>query len=368
MRIFVDARSLLEKKPSGISRYSKQLIYSLLTFYPDKKFVLFTNSYTNNDSLQIYRAFPNCEIVSTRIPNKILHASFGVLRFPSLETFAKKCDVYFFPNVMYLPRLPFASVLTVHDISYLQLPRAYSFRNHLWYRMVRARSLIGGAREVVVDSNATKLAVLQHFPKKKQNISVVYPALIKPTLPVQRKKSDHLLVLGDIDERKNIYGILSAYEQVRSQDNSYKPLLFVGKRGYVNLRASTLRLFNTLKRRGWIQERGYVSEKEKWDLLSHAQGLVFVSFYEGFGFPGLEAESLGIPIIASARTCMPEVFGKGPLYVNPDNIQSIVHAMQLLPTLSTHVSYDNPLVTRSWEQVASVMMNIFTKVAYENRN
>lgn len=368
MRIFVDARSLLEKKPSGISRYSKQLIFSLLRFHPDTTFVLFTNSYTDNSSLTEYKAFPNCEIVSTRIPNKILHTSFGVLGFPRLETFAKKCDVYFFPNVMYVPRLPKNSVLTVHDISYLQLPRAYSFRNHVWYRMVRARTLIRQAKEVVVDSRATKLAVLQRFPKRKQHISVVYPALILPEHQVQRQASDHVLVLGDIDERKNIFGILSAYEQVRSHDTSYKPLLFVGKRGYVNLRSSTLRLFNTLKQRGWIQERGYVSESEKWDLLSRAQGLVFVSFYEGFGFPGLEAESLGIPIIASARTCMPEVFGKGPLYVNPDNIQSIVHALQLLPSMSTGISYKNPLLHRTWEQVANDMMSVFTKTAYENRN
>jgi|GEM_PF-7087174 len=312
MRIFVDARSLLERKPSGISQYARALLDALIGAFPNHTFVLFTNSYKENSSLKKYRTLHNCEVISTRIPNKLLHASFTFFRRPLLQRFCEECDVYFFPNVMYHPKLPKPSVLTVHDISYLHLPQVYSFRNHFWYRMVRARSFIRHASIVVADSDATKMAVEQLFPDCNR-VSVVYPAPFRAPRGVNRKDPEHLVVLGDIDERKNVYGILSAYAKVKESDPDYKPLVFIGKRGYVNLRPSTLRLFNELKAKGWIQEYGYVTEKEKWDILSRAEALIFASFYEGFGFPGLEAEMLGVPIIASARTCMPEVFGEGPI-------------------------------------------------------
>jgi len=368
MRICIDARSLLEKKPSGISLYSSYLIESFLKEFPDDLFVLFTNSFSEANALDRFRDYPQCSIHSTRIPNKFLHAAYSVLRFPPLEKTIGYCDVYFFPNVMFLPRLPRASVLTVHDISYVQLPRAYSFRNHLWYRCVRARTLIKEARHIVTDSQGTQAALVQEFPEIAEQVSVVRPALIARPDGVKRKEPDYLVVLGDIDERKNVYGILSAYELVRTADPKYPQLVFVGKRGYVNLRPSTLAIFNRLKKLGWIKERGYVSEHEKWEILSRARALLFVSFYEGFGFPGLEAESLGIPVIASDRTCVPEIFGRGPIYVNPDNINSIAHALHMIKDFPSTLQYSNPLLTRTWKNVAHEMMSILKNVAYENRH
>ena len=368
MRICIDARSLLEKKPSGISLYSVHLIESLLKEFPQDSFVLFTNSFSGQNALDRFRHYSHCRIHSTRIPNKLLHAAYSVFRFPSLEKMTGRCDVFFFPNVMFLPRLPRASVLTVHDISYVQLPRVYSLRNHLWYRLVRARTLIQEAAHIVTDSQGTQVALDQEFPGIKDRVSVVHPALMVPPKGVQRKKPEYLVVLGDIDERKNVYGILSAYERVRKADSEYPQLVFVGKRGYVNLRPATLAIFNRLKKCGWIKECGYVSESEKWEIVSRARALLFVSFYEGFGFPGLEAESLGIPVIASNRTCIPEIFGRGPIYVNPDNINSIVHALRMVKDFPQRMQYDNPLLARTWKGVAHDMMSIFKNIAYENRN
>lgn len=368
MRICIDARSLLERKPSGISLYSLHLIDALLSEFSEDSFVLFANSFSKTDALERFKKYSNCSLHATHIPNKLLHASYSIFRGPKLQHVVGKHDVYFFPNVMFLPKLPRASVLTVHDISYIQLPRAYSLRNHVWYRFVRARTLIQQAEHIVADSKGTRIALTQEFPAITNRVSVVHPAPIPHPEEVTRKEPKYIVVLGDIDERKNVYGILSAYQRVKKAHPNYPQLVFVGKRGYVNLKPSTLAIFNRLKKIGWIEERGYVSEQEKWDIMSHAHALLFVSFYEGFGFPGLEAESFGIPVIASNRTCMPEIFGEGPLYVNPDNIASIAQALEMITHLPAVIQYKNPLLSRTWKQVAHDMMNVFQKSAYENRN
>jgi glycosyltransferase involved in cell wall biosynthesis len=72
-----------------------------------------------------------------------------------------------------------------------------------------------------------------------------------------------------------------------------------------------------------ILELGFVSEEEKWQLLSGADIFLFPSFYEGFGLPILEAQLAGAPIITSLNSCLPEVSGEGAMFVNPQNSDQI---------------------------------------------
>lgn len=363
MRIFFDARSLLEEHPSGVSFFAYYLSHALVRCFPEHQFVFFTNKFSSSvHSLNLPQK-ENVKIVSRRIPNKILHLFFSLFNKPVLEKLVGPCDVFYFPNIHFLPTPPKKSVLTLHDISYLHTPDLYSFKTELWYWVVRAKKRIVQMSALCVDSEATRYAVNDMFPKIQDRVSVVYPAPTK-LLRNERTKQSHFLLLGDVDERKNIEGALRAYERVRSDGTTSLPLYIVGKRGYVNLHSNTQGLLKSLKQKGWVIERGYVSSEEKTTLLQGARALLFVSHYEGFGFPGLEAQSLGIPIIVSSRSSLPEILGEGPLYVDPRNIQSVVEALTVVSRddFPESITYHNKILDRTWDDVAKDMMNIFSRI------
>ena len=69
---------------------------------------------------------------------------------------------------------------------------------------------------------------------------------------------------------------------------------------------------------------GYLSEKELINMYKYSRGLIYASFYEGFGYPPLEAMRYGCPVIASNTSSLPEVVGSAGIYINPYSVDSIV--------------------------------------------
>ena len=89
---------------------------------------------------------------------------------------------------------------------------------------------------------------------------------------------------------------------------------------------------------------GYLSDGEKWYVVQHAQALLYVSLYEGFGFPPLEAWQAGVPVIASAAGAIPEICGPAALYVNPYSSSDVTTAVQTSFPIKRCVSNSSPPV------------------------
>ena len=114
---------------------------------------------------------------------------------------------------------------------------------------------------------------------------------------------------------------------------------------------------------------GYVSEGEKWYILQHAQALVYVSLYEGFGFPPLEAWQVGVPVIASATGAIPEICGPAALYVNPYSGRDLAHAVTAVTTdqalRSQLISAGQERVTQfRWENAARQTLQVLQQAVY----
>ncbi len=114
-----------------------------------------------------------------------------------------------------------------------------------------------------------------------------------------------------------------------------------------------------------IKELGYVSEEEKWQLLAGADIFLFPSFYEGFGLPVLEAQTVGVPVVTSYGSCLPEIAGQGALFVNPANPAQIAEAVKqviddkLLRDKLIQLGYAN--VKRfDWEKCARETLKVLT--------
>ncbi|WP_151635792.1 glycosyltransferase family 4 protein [Noviherbaspirillum aerium] len=137
----------------------------------------------------------------------------------------------------------------------------------------------------------------------------------------------YVLYVGTIEPRKNILGLVKAFEAVAGAHPDIK-LVIAGKLGwdYQDL----LDYIDASPLRERIVLTGYINEAEKHALLKSALLFTYVSFYEGFGLPPLEGMAAGVPTITSNISSMPEVAGQAAVQVDPGNIGQIAEAMNRL--------------------------------------
>jgi len=161
----------------------------------------------------------------------------------------------------------------------------------------------------------------------------------------------YILYLGNNHPRKNIDGIIAAFEILKEKYHIPHKLVLAG-----------------LKQDGkWedIVFMSYVDENKKWELLKNAEVFVFPSFYEGFGMPVLEAQKSGVPVVASNISSFPEILGDSALLVSPQKPEEICEAIykvlsdEYLSKELVRKGYEN--VKRfSWPKCAEETLKIIT--------
>jgi glycosyltransferase involved in cell wall biosynthesis len=137
---------------------------------------------------------------------------------------------------------------------------------------------------------------------------------------------DFALIVGTITPRKNVMGMIKAYEAISSETDL--KLIFVG--GYEWKSNAVLEYVDKKGLSEKIIFTGYISDGELSWCYKNASMLLYCSFYEGFGFPPLEAMAAETPVIASNVSAIPEIVGDAALLVDPYDICKIGEAILLL--------------------------------------
>lgn len=366
MRIFVDARPINEPQPSGVSVYAASCVRSLLQEYPHHTFVLYLSGMAKEcATITSLRTFANAHVVHKRIPNKFLHAAFLFLRWPSFERLVGKCDCYFFPNAAFIPRMPHPSVLTLHDMSFMHYRTLFPMGMRIWHRLVAPERMLTDADGIIAVSRATEIHFKEmHTIRQPKKITTIFSTTSKNKIRTQSQP--YFVFIGNIEERKNIAGLILAWKMVQSQTQAPHRLLLIGKRGYLS--SATKKLLKNSVTEGQIEEFGYVEEMKKNELLDNAAALVFPSVYEGYGFPIVEAIARGIPVVTSAKASMPEVAGEKSICVDPFDVSSIAEGMRTAIVASINTRADES--PRSWIDVAHETMSFLENIAhaYAHRN
>jgi len=173
------------------------------------------------------------------------------------------------------------------------------------------------------------------------------------------------LAVGSLEPRKNYENLLLALERYWQRSARRIPLHLAGGDGWRNERL--LARLAQMERAGMVRRLGYVPDEKLGALYQAARGLVFPSWYEGFGLPVLEAMQCGCPVISSARTSLPEIGGDAVSYVAPEDPESICQAMLRLegdPAWRRHlVTAGRERALRfSWEETARLTLEFYRKV------
>jgi len=132
--------------------------------------------------------------------------------------------------------------------------------------------------------------------------------------------------VGTLEPRKNLRRLLEAYSLLSDTIRDKYSLIIVGGKGWGNEDINSITEQLNIKK--FVKVLGYLSNKELVKAYSQAYLFVMPSLYEGFGLPVLEAMSLGIPVVTSNTSSLPEIVGDTAILVNPESVSSIKNGIE----------------------------------------
>jgi len=372
----------MDRQYSGVSEYTLNLVREILKQDKSNKYKLFYNSGRDVSGRIPKFSQNNVEIVNTRYPNKIFNWPMQkILGWPKIDKLIAKnngiasslfrrggivprndrgggVDVFYCPNIA-----PIAlskncrKIITVHDLSFIRYPEFFNFKRRWWHRAINVKKLLNQFDAIVAVSENTKNDIVELCGIDEKKVRVIYSGVGEEFRDLRFKNEDFppeadqpwaeriekvinkydlpkkfILFLGTLEPRKNVVGLIRAYNIFRDEnkDSSDVKLVIAGGKGWKS--KDIFIEWRKSKYKDDIKFLGYVEPGEKVCLYNLAEAFIFVSFYEGFGFPPLEAMANGAPVITSFSSSLGEVAGEAALLVDPYNIEAIGQAIKLVVT------------------------------------
>lgn len=265
-------------------------------------------------------------------------------------------------------------VITVHDLAFKTLKKAYNWKTNLWKNFSTDLS-IKKANEIIAITQFAKEEIVKYYAQINENkINVIHNGFndfskeninfnnIKKDI-IELTNCEYILTVSTISPRKNVDGLIRAFNLIKDNTNSF--LVIAGKNGWMF--DSVHKLVKELKLEDRIIFTGGINDDELKFLYKNARVFVYPSFYEGFGLPPLEAMSYGIPCIVSNVSAIPEVCGDAALQVNPYSYEELSKAItSLLTTKYIENKYVQASPKRiaefSWHNCAYETKKVYAKI------
>lgn len=377
----IDIRFLAKGSRTGIEEYAINLLSRLLPLGRDIKFKLFYNAFLKVGLEYDWLNLPNVELRAFRLPNRFLFDPLAkFFCWPRLDKMLGGVDVFFGPHFLLSPlSRNCRRVTTFHDLSFEYFPEFFSGRKRFWHGFLSPRARAREADKIIAVSQSTKDDLMGLYGVPEEKIKVIHSGVggdLRPlTVSVERVVTmrrkyglpeKFILYFGTLEPRKNLVGLIKAYEIFCRQagNGGVCGLVLAGNQGW--LCRDILSLAAKSPYADSIILAGFVEPADKIYLYNLASLFVYPSFFEGFGFPPLEAMACGAPVICSHTSSFPETVGGAGLMVDPYNYGEIAWAM-------TEVSRDEELrknlvqsglerVRRfSWDKTAAETLNFLTE-------
>ncbi len=272
------------------------------------------------------------------------------------------------------PLLKFPSIVTVHDLIPLVLRGPY-LGPKSWLWMQAHRAACRRASLVIAVSECTRDDVARIWKISRERIEAVPEGVSPRYRPVEGGplekilercgiRRPYLLYIGGFDPRKNIGNMLLAYKRFLLAGGEAAMVLCGDVGGFADYLADEIA---ELGLGGSVLLPGFVADEDLPALYSGALALVFVSVYEGFGLPLLEAMACGTPVLASDVSSIPGVVGDAALLVDPLDPTAIAGGLTLLAEdPDTRARLVEKGLSRSsgftWEKTAARIRELYEEV------
>lgn len=274
-------------------------------------------------------------------------------------------------------------VTTVHDVSYLEHPEYFTRDRALQLRFTVGRTVRRAARILTGTENARN-SILKVYPDLEEDKVLVVPLAAAPEFrPISRETAvatvrdrysvggPFILSVGDIQPRKNHIGLIRAFARMAKAYPQLKhSLVLVGKPTWFSPKVQEAARESGVGER--IQFVGFVSDADLLQLYNACDCFVFPSFYEGFGFPALEAMACGRAVVCSDASALPEVVDGAAILFDPYAIDEMVRAIaDVLLDMELRARMERLGIQRaahfSWQKTAQKTLDAFHQVLDQPR-
>lgn len=267
------------------------------------------------------------------------------------------------------------TIVTIYDVTFLDHPEYCTEANRLvCYKNTMDAMLY--ADKILTISNYSKERLVHFFPSVPESkIEVVYlgnrdtmlrvPANAALIAEHGLKPEEYFLSVGTVEPRKNYETVLLAYAEYKKTTKCHKKLCIAGGYGWMQENFRTR--IQELGLEDDVVVTGYVSDEMLANLYHYCFAFMYLSWYEGFGLPILEAMNFRRPVITSNVTSIPEVVGSTGLTANPADAKAFADYMlqiELDDGLRARLSEDgyNQAQKFSWKKAAEEVMEIYRRM------
>lgn len=335
MRIVVNMRMLQKDKLEGIGWFTYETFKRITLSHPEHEFYFlfdrpFAPEFIFSQNITPLKSGP-----PARHP-VLYYIWFEHVVPPILKKV--KADLFVSPDgyLSLSARVPALQV--VHDINYEHYPLfiPYFARHYLKYYFPR---FVKRADRIATVSEFSRQDIINHYGYPAERIDVVYNGANESFGPVSeevkittRKEfsggKPYFFYVGALHPRKNIINLLKAFDEFRKNTAAGCKLVIAGKAYWWNQEME--KEYKKITYKEDIVFTGRVSTETLKNLLASSLAVTYVSLFEGFGIPVLEAMYSEVPVITSNVSSLPEVGGNAALYVNPLDYRDIAKAMSRL--------------------------------------
>jgi len=370
--IAINAWILRNKNTDGIGVFTIETTLQLAKLNPKITYHVLTDWKYNSEyfneinNIVINKIFP-----PRRHP--ILYIIFLETILP-IFLFLKNIDVFIGMDGMISLISCKKQISIIHDLNFLHYPKFLPLRNRIFYNSlfpIYAKK----SDAIATVSDFTKKDIISKYKINPEKITVVYcaakeifhpiPEIDKNTIRIKHTSANPFFIfIGTIHPRKNIENTLKGFQIFTKKYKNFK-LLLIGSQMWNN--KSLHDLIINLKIKDQVIFKGRISDSETNDLLASAEALLFMSHFEGFGIPILEAFATETPVICSNTTSLDEIAGNAALKANPKDPFAISENM-----IKLHESKElrNDIIKRgikrnkdfTWENTTLSIFNIIENI------
>lgn len=337
MKIAVNTRLLLKDKLEGIGWFSFETLRRITGSHPEHQFFYLFD-----------RGFDEQFITSDNIKPVIVHpqARHPLLYYLWFEKSIPKVldkikpDLFFSPDGYLSLSTGVRSMNVFHDLNFEHYPEDLPLTERKFYRYYFPKYAHKADRIATV-SEFSKRDIINQYSVEADKIDVVYNGVNEIYRPVSELISQetrrqltggipYFIFIGALHPRKNLANLFKAYDYFRKKNDIRVKLLIVGKKKWWTKKIK--HAYDSMEFQEDVIFTGRLSAEGLHRALASAMALTYVSYFEGFGIPILEAFRCATPVITSNLTSMPEVAANAAYLVNPFSVTSIAEGMKRIAT------------------------------------
>lgn len=372
MRIAINTRFLLQNKLEGIGWFTWEVVRRLVQAHPEHEFIFLFDRPYNPEFVFGTNVTPVVLFPPARHP--LLWLWWFEIAVPrALKKY--KADVFLSPDGYCSLVAKTPTVMVTHDIAFVHLPMHIPAKFRLYYQYFIPRYL-RRAEHIVTVSEFSKQDIIRHYQISDKKIAVACNGVREDFQPISETEKnaikqqyadgqDYFFYVGSVHPRKNVHRLIRAFDQFKQRTQAPVKLLIGGRFAWQTGEVKAAYDAATFKED--IVFLGYVADEALPKLLGAALALTYVSLFEGFGVPVLEAMHSEVPVLTSNASSLPEVAGDAGLLVDPLMVEQIANGLQQL--------YESEALRKqlieagrrqrekfSWSQAAAVVWNSLLQV------